>query len=89
MQRMLGGIGTDEWPEIFHTLNSVRRLSIHHGSLIEGHLHTIIRSVIKAADNLRSAVSKNAILTLQDMWIGMKKAMDPELAGVTPMLLKR
>ena len=89
MQRMMGGIGTDEWPEIFHTLNSVRRLSIHHGNLIEGHLHTVVRSVIKAADNLRSAVSKNAILTLQDMWIGLKRAMDPELAAVTPMLLKR
>ena len=89
VQRMLGGIGTDEWPEIFHTLNSVRRLAIHHGNLIEGHVHTIVRSVIKAVDNLRSAVSKNAILTLEDMWIGMGKSMDPEVVAVTPLLLKR
>ena len=89
MQVMLSGVGTEEWPEIFHTLNSVRRLALHHGALLEGHVHSVLRSVLKAVDNLRSAVAKNAILTIADMWLGMGRVMDPELNLVAPVLLKR
>jgi len=62
---------------------------LHHGSLIERHIHSIVRDTLKNVDNLRSAVAKNAILTLADLWIGLGRAMDPELPVVAPVLLKR
>ncbi|CAN0122410.1 unnamed protein product, partial [Discosporangium mesarthrocarpum] len=40
-------------------------------------------------ENLRSQVSKNAILTLQDMWRGMGRALDPELPMACPVLVRR
>ncbi|GMH83835.1 hypothetical protein TrST_g9389 [Triparma strigata] len=89
LQMMLGGVGTQEWPELFHTLNSVRRLSLHHGQLLESHVHSVLRSVLKAVDNLRSTIAKNAMLTIADMWMGMGRVMDPELNLVAPMLVKR
>ena len=89
LQKILGGAGVDEWPEVFHALNSIRRLALHHSASLEAHVHAVFRIVLKAIDNLRSAVSKNAILTLSDMWRGMGRSMDPELITVVPVLLKR
>jgi hypothetical protein len=34
LSKALLGIGTQEWPEIFHTLTTVRRLSLHHSALV-------------------------------------------------------
>ena len=89
LQRVLTKIEIEEWPEIFHTLNSVRRLALHHSQILGGHVHSVLRSVLKAVDNLRSAVAKNAILTIGDMWLGLGRTMDPELNLVAPALLKR
>lgn len=43
----------------------------------------------QSVGNLRSAVAKNALLTLGDLWAGLGKAMDAELPVVAPVLLKR
>ena len=88
LSKTLNGVGVEEWPEIFHTLNSVRRLALHHGNLMGAHSHGVLTAVLKSVDNLRSAVSKNAILTITDMWSGMGKGLDPELVLVAPVLLK-
>lgn len=39
--------------------------------------------------NLRSAVCKNALLALQDLWAGLGTVMDAQLPVVAPVLLKR
>lgn len=57
--------------------------------MLGGHAHGILTAVLKSVDNLRSAVAKNAILTIADMWIGLGKSMDPELVLAAPVLLKR
>ncbi|CAM9950044.1 unnamed protein product, partial [Choristocarpus tenellus] len=46
LQRALVSLGRDDWPDIFHTLNSVRRLALHHGLLLEQHLHALVRDVL-------------------------------------------
>ena len=37
-QRDLGkaiqGVGVQDWPEVFHTLTTIRRLSLHHCALL-------------------------------------------------------
>ncbi|CAM9950117.1 unnamed protein product [Choristocarpus tenellus] len=40
-------------------------------------------------ENLRSQVSKNAILTLRDMWQFLGRALDPELPLACPVLVKK
>ena len=50
------GLDTQDWPEIFNTLNSIRRIALHHRSLItnSGSLHSIVVGVLRQVDNLRS-----------------------------------
>ena len=45
--------------------------------------------VLKSVNNLRSSVSKNALLCLGDLFRGLGRRMDTEIATVLPDLLKR
>ncbi|CAM9205254.1 unnamed protein product, partial [Sphacelaria rigidula] len=58
LQRALVSLANDDWPEIFHTLNSVRRLASHHAALLSSqqNLHALVRDVLSQAENLRSQV---------------------------------
>eukprot|EP00904_Undaria_pinnatifida_P006296 jgi/Undpi1/2797/HiC_scaffold_14.g06174.m1 len=91
LQRAMSSLPRDTWPEIFHTLNSVRRLAVHHAALLgsQSHLHALVRDVLGHVENLRSQVAKNALLTLTDLWRGLGGALDPELPMVCPVLVKK
>ncbi|CAM9098373.1 unnamed protein product [Ectocarpus sp. 4 AP-2014] len=91
LQRAMASLPRDGWPEIFHTLNSVRRLATHHSPLLgsQSHLHALIRDVLGQSENLRSQVAKNALLTLADLWRGLGDTLDPELPMVCPILVKK
>jgi len=89
MSKTLASLPTDDWPDIFLTLNSVRRLGLHHCDLVDKHSHALVRDVVKQVGNLRSAVAKNAILAIRDLWTGMGRALDVEVGVVVPVLLKR
>lgn len=88
---VISGLENQDWPEIFHTLTSMRRISIHHQNLLQksGNFHSLVLGVLKQADNLRSAVAKNAILCLGDLFQGMGIGMDAEVLGTISTLLKR
>jgi hypothetical protein len=91
LNRVLRGLEAEDWPEIFHTLNSVRKLALHHQSVLlnaNGALHTIVLQVMKRVDALRSSLAKNAIMTISDMLKGLGKNMDTEIANIVPGLLK-
>lgn len=49
IRRVVIGLEKDDWPDIFHTLNTIRTLAIHHTSLVvaSGQLHAIVRGTIK------------------------------------------
>ena len=93
LSRTVAGLDTQEWPEIFHTLNVVRQLALHHQSLLLNQgktvLHGIVQGVLKQVENLRSQISKNAVLTLGDMFIGLGSKMDGEVASVITSMVKR
>ena len=93
MSRIMIGLDTHEWPEIFHTLNVVRQLVLHHPKIITSHsrtaLHDMYMGVLRQADNLRSQVAKNAILTIGDMYIGFGKMIDGEVASSVQLLTKK
>ncbi len=85
------GLDTQDWPEIFNTLNSIRRIALHHRSLItnSGSLHSIVVGVLRQVDNLRSAVAKNAILTINDLFLGLNTVMDGEVLTIVSSVVKR
>ena len=58
------------------------------GSTNGGGLHCIVLGVLKQVDNLRSAVAKNALLTLGDLFQGLGKSMDQEVGLALSYVLK-
>lgn len=86
----LRGLEIHEWPEIFHTLNSIRRAVLHHSNLVlqTTNLHMMMQFILKHAQNLRSSLAKNALLTIADCFLGLKRSMDIETPAVVPIVLK-
>lgn len=90
LSRALRGLESQDWSELFQTLNLIRRLVIHHSNIVSssGSLHTITTAVMKLVDNLRSSLAKNALIAVADMFQGLKKGMDNELPTILPGILK-
>lgn len=90
MAKAYKGLETQEWPEIFHTLNTFRKLALHHPNtlLSSGNLHNLVLLIMKRVDALRSSLAKNALLTLEDLLNGLKKNLDSEVAAIIPSILK-
>jgi hypothetical protein len=79
-----------QWEETFKSLDVLRRVAAHHGDVIGPQaLHALLLTVLVAINNLRSSVSKNALLCLGDLFRGLGRRMDPEVPSVLPDLLKR
>lgn len=52
-------------------------------------LQSLISTLIKLADSLRSAVSRISLITLNEMFISLKRVMEPSLDPIMKILLKR
>lgn len=63
-------------------------MSMASGSATGCALHSIVLGVLKQVDNLRSAVAKNALLTLGDLFQGLGRYMDSEVALSLTHVLK-
>ena len=57
-------------------VSNLRRLAVHHPEILCTNLHTVTLAVIQEAKNLRSQVSRLALICLGDMFTGLKKNMD-------------
>ena len=82
---------TQEWPDIFHTLNLVRSLALHHAPrlLASPHLKGIVAAITKLVDNLRSALAKNAMLALSDFFSFLSMSgMESEIQRSIDCLVK-
>ena len=70
----------------------IRQVCKHHENLIlqiGNQLSSIIGTLIKLADSLRSAVSRIALITLNDMFVSFKRVMEPSLDPIMKILLKK
>lgn len=78
-------LGSGDWAEQLEALNITRSLSIYHASttVLLG-LHPLVRAVLSVVDNLRSQLSKAAIMSLTDMITNLRVHMDPELDQASP-----
>ena len=91
LSRAIQGLENSDWPDIFHALTSIRRMALHHKSIItgSGNLHTIVIGTMKQVENLRSQAAKNAILAIGDMFQCLGQSMDAEALGISAALLRR
>lgn len=90
-QKALKALETQDWPDTFYTLNTIRSAVLHHPQTVinSGQLHSFIRLLMKQVENLRSSLAKNALLTMADCFQGLGKQLDAEVSGMVPGLLKR
>jgi len=63
--------------------------SQHTNLLTPATVSGLIGGLIRAADSLRSSVSKNALLTLTDLFRFGSKSMEAHLEQVMPVALKK
>lgn len=92
LKEVVAALDSSEWTEVFSALTTVRQLFLHHRATVlaaNNSLHLIVKLVVKQVDNLRSVVAKNALLALGDLFQGLGKGADVEVAVAVPCLLKR
>ncbi|XP_076464551.1 TOG array regulator of axonemal microtubules protein 1-like isoform X2 [Babylonia areolata] len=80
----------DDWEMKTEGLNMIRRIVHFHPETFSPQvLHPVILAIVNEVKNLRSQVSRLAIVCLGSMFATLKKAMDPDLDIVTKQLLAK
>eukprot|EP00003_Mantamonas_plastica_P019248 TRINITY_DN3154_c0_g1_i1.p1 TRINITY_DN3154_c0_g1~~TRINITY_DN3154_c0_g1_i1.p1 ORF type:complete len:1701 (-),score=599.48 TRINITY_DN3154_c0_g1_i1:9-4373(-) len=84
------GSSDAKWDSQFESLNTLRRAAAFHSDLLSnGDFHATILLLNEAVNNLRSSITKNAIMCYKDMFSNMGKTMDSQLDYVVPVLVKK
>ncbi|XP_035828901.1 TOG array regulator of axonemal microtubules protein 1 [Aplysia californica] len=79
----------DDWEVKCEGLNMLRRLSMHHADTVQASLHAIVLVLMNEVKNLRSQVSRLAMTAVGDMFVNLKKGMDPEVEISAKTLLAK
>eukprot|EP00163_Fabomonas_tropica_P001966 TRINITY_DN1145_c1_g1_i2.p1 TRINITY_DN1145_c1_g1~~TRINITY_DN1145_c1_g1_i2.p1 ORF type:complete len:1334 (-),score=342.97 TRINITY_DN1145_c1_g1_i2:21-4022(-) len=79
----------EAWEKIFEAVTNIRRMAVHNPEVLLPQLHSVVLKVIVVLDNLRSQLSKNAVICFTDMFTYLGRSMDPELETVIPNLLSK
>ncbi|KAM6335385.1 TOG array regulator of axonemal microtubules protein 1 [Podargus strigoides] len=82
-------LAEENWEKKIEGLNFVRRLSAYHATVLTAELHEISLAVAQEVKNLRSGVSRAAVVCLGDLFTCLKKSMDPELDNAVKVLLHK
>ncbi|XP_015282138.1 PREDICTED: protein FAM179B [Gekko japonicus] len=79
----------DDWEKKMEGLNAIMCLSAHHPDTLIAKLHETSLAVVQEVKNLRSVVSRAAVLCLGALFSHLKKSMDQELDGTVKVLLHK
>uniref|UniRef100_A0A8V5FWE9 Uncharacterized protein n=1 Tax=Melopsittacus undulatus TaxID=13146 RepID=A0A8V5FWE9_MELUD len=82
-------LAADDWEKKMEGLNFVRCLSAYHATILTAELHETSIAVAQEVKNLRSGVSRAAVICLGDLFTYLKKSMDQELDYTVKILLHK
>ncbi|GCB72810.1 hypothetical protein scyTo_0002198 [Scyliorhinus torazame] len=82
-------LADEDWEKKIEGINSIRCLSTYHSDVLTLRLHEAVFAVVQEVKNLRSCVSRVALLCLGDMFTVFKKNMDQELDNSVKILLHK
>ncbi|KFR17617.1 Protein FAM179B, partial [Opisthocomus hoazin] len=82
-------LADDDWEKKIEGLNCVRCLSAYHATVLTAKLHETSLAVAQEVKNLRSGVSRAAVVCLGDLFTYLKKSMDQELDNTVKVLLHK
>ncbi|XP_048104976.1 uncharacterized protein LOC125298317 [Alosa alosa] len=79
----------DDWEQKIEALISIRSLSQHHAEVLLPRLHDVCLAVYHEVKNLRSMVSRAAMVTLAHLHAHLGRGMDAEAEGTAQTLLPK
>nr|AAI72117.1 Fam179b protein [Mus musculus] len=82
-------LADEDWEKKMEGLNFVRCLAAFHSNLLNTKLHETTFAVVQEVKNLRSGVSRAAVVCLGDLFTYLKKSMDQELDSAVRALLHK
>ncbi|KAL1257339.1 hypothetical protein QQF64_010583, partial [Cirrhinus molitorella] len=82
-------IASDDWEKKIEGLNFLRSLAQYHPDVLMSRIHDVCLALIQEVRNLRSGVSRVAVVTLGEMFAALQKGMDQELDGTVRALLHK
>ncbi|XP_071787660.1 TOG array regulator of axonemal microtubules protein 1-like isoform X2 [Asterias amurensis] len=82
-------MGNEDWETKMEGLNLIRRLVKFHPEVITDQTHTVVVAVMNEVKNLRSSVSKLAIMCMAEMFQELKSAMDKDLDQICKILVPK
>uniref|UniRef100_A0A8C8SF36 TOG array regulator of axonemal microtubules 1 n=1 Tax=Pelusios castaneus TaxID=367368 RepID=A0A8C8SF36_9SAUR len=82
-------LADEDWEKKIEGLNFVRCLSAYHADVLTVKLHETSLAVVQEVKNLRSGVSRAAVVCLGDLFTYLKKSMDQELENTVKVLLHK
>ncbi|XP_059135495.1 TOG array regulator of axonemal microtubules protein 1 isoform X2 [Peromyscus eremicus] len=82
-------LADEDWEKKMEGLNFIRCLAAFHSDLLNTRLHETNFAVVQEVKNLRSGVSRAAVVCLSDLFTYLKKSMDQELDTAVRALLHK
>uniref|UniRef100_A0A2K5IR81 TOG domain-containing protein n=1 Tax=Colobus angolensis palliatus TaxID=336983 RepID=A0A2K5IR81_COLAP len=82
-------LADEDWEKKIEGLNFIRCLAAFHSEILNTKLHETNFSVVQEVKNLRSGVSRAAVVCLSDLFTYLKKNMDQELDTTVKVLLQK
>uniref|UniRef100_A0A8C2TJF0 TOG array regulator of axonemal microtubules 1 n=1 Tax=Coturnix japonica TaxID=93934 RepID=A0A8C2TJF0_COTJA len=82
-------LADDDWEKKIEGLNFIRCLSAYHTAVLTGKLHETSLAVAQEVKNLRSGVSRAAVVCLGDLFTYLRKSMDQEVDNTVKVLLHK
>ena len=70
-------------------MNIVRRLCVYHEDVTVSNIHAIVLALVPEVKNLRSQVSRFALLTFGDLFSNLKRYMDVDLDIAVKTILQK
>ncbi|XP_037359153.1 TOG array regulator of axonemal microtubules protein 1 isoform X2 [Talpa occidentalis] len=82
-------LADEDWEKKIEGLNFIRCLAAFHSEILNTKLHETNFAVVQEVKNLRSGVSRAAVVCLSDLFTYLKKSMDQELDSTVKVLLHK
>uniref|UniRef100_A0A8C6DMY9 TOG array regulator of axonemal microtubules 1 n=1 Tax=Moschus moschiferus TaxID=68415 RepID=A0A8C6DMY9_MOSMO len=82
-------LADEDWEKKIEGLNLIRCLAAFHSEILNTKLHETNFAVVQEVKNLRSGVSRAAVVCLSDLFTHLKKSMDQELDNTVKVLLQK
>lgn len=58
-------------------IRTIQKLAKIHPDVVQAHLHPVVLSLLTEVKNLRSSVARAAILAVGDLFVSLKKNVEP------------